>query len=292
MVSAEERYPKQHQTVRGKRMAYVEAGSGDPILFLHGNPTSSYLWRNIIPHVEGLGRCIAPDLIGMGDSDKLDPSGPDSYRYVEHRDYLDGLIAALGVSGNVTIVGHDWGGALGIDWAKRHETAVKGIAYMETIIMPMSWAGMPNEIRPVFEGFRSPAGEQMVLEENIFVERILPGAVMRGLGEAEMTVYRRPFLDPGESRRPLLTWPRQIPLDGEPAEVHAIVADYAEWLARTELAKLFVNADPGAITRGPVREFCRGFKNQREITVPGIHFVQEDAPDEIGRALADWYKTL
>ena len=292
MISTEERYPKQHQTVRGKQMAYVEAGVGDPILFLHGNPTSSYLWRNIIPHLEGQGRCIAPDLIGMGDSDKLEASGPDSYRYVEHRDYLDDLIAALGVAGNVTLVGHDWGGALGFDWAKRHEAAVKGIAYMETIVMPMSWAGMPESVRPVFEGFRSPAGEQMVLDANIFVERVLPGAVMRELGEAEMTVYRRPFLDPGESRRPLLTWPRQIPLDGEPADVHAIVADYAEWLARTELPKLFVDAEPGAIIRGPIREFCRGLKNQTEITVPGVHFVQEDAPNEIGRALADWHKTL
>ena len=292
MISTEERYPKQHQTVRGKQMAYVEAGVGDPILFLHGNPTSSYLWRNIIPHLEGQGRCIAPDLIGMGDSDKLEASGPDSYRYVEHRDYLDDLIAALGVEGNVTVVGHDWGGALGFDWAKRHEAAVNGIAYMETIVMPMRWAGMPESVRPVFEGFRSPAGELMVLGENTFVERVLPGAVMRELGAAEMTVYRRPFLDPGESRRPTLTWPRQIPLDGEPADVHAIVADYSEWLARTELPKLFVDAEPGAIIRGPIREFCRGFKNQIDITVPGIHFVQEDAPDEIGRALADWHKTL
>ena len=291
-MSAEERYPKKRAAVEGHEMAYVEVGTGDPSIFLHGNPTSSYLWRNIIPHVEALGRCIAPDLIGMGDSDKLSPSGPDSYTFVEHAAYLDALIETLGASERVVIVGHDWGGALGLHWAQRHEAAVRGIAYMETIVQTMSWEGMPQSVRPVFEGFRSPAGEKMVLEDNVFVEQMLPGAVMRELTEAEMTVYRRPYLEPGESRRPLLTWPRQIPLDGEPADVHRIVADYAAWLAATEIPKLFIDADPGAIIRGPVREFCQGLKNQTVVTVPGVHFVQEDAPDEIGTALKDWLGTL
>jgi haloalkane dehalogenase len=273
-------------------MACVERGTGDPIVFLHGNPTSSYLWRNVIPHLESLGHCIAPDLIGMGESDKLEPSGPDSYRFVEHRRYLDGLLEALGVSDRVTLVVHDWGSALGFDWANRHRAAVKGIAYMEAIVRPLAWAEWPEPIRKLFQGVRSEAGEAMVLEKNVFVERVLPGSVLRGLSEAEMTVYRRPYLEPGEARRPTLTWPRQIPLDGEPADVALIVQAYADWLSQSEVPKLFVNAEPGAILVGAQREFCRGWPNQREVTVKGSHFIQEDSPDAIGRALADWCRAL
>jgi haloalkane dehalogenase len=273
-------------------MACVERGTGDPIVFLHGNPTSSYLWRNVIPHLESLGHCIAPDLIGMGESDKLEPSGPDSYRFVEHRRYLDGLLEALGVTERVTLVVHDWGSALGFDWANRHRAAVKGIAYMEAIVRPLAWAEWPEPIRKLFQGFRSEAGEAMVLEKNVFVERVLPGSVLRGLSEAEMTVYRRPYLEPGEARRPTLTWPRQIPLDGEPADVALIVQAYADWLSQSEVPKLFVNAEPGAILVGAQREFCRGWPNQREVTVKGSHFIQEDSPDAIGRALADWCRAL
>jgi haloalkane dehalogenase len=269
-------------------MACVERGTGDPIVFLHGNPTSSYLWRNVIPHLESLGHCIAPDLIGMGESDKLEPSGPDSYRFVEHRRYLDGLLEALGVSDRVTLVVHDWGSALGFDWANRHRAAVKGIAYMEAIVRPLAWAEWPEPIRKLFQGFRSEAGEAMVLEKNVFVERVLPGSVLRGLSEAEMTVYRRPYLEPGEARRPTLTWPRQIPLDGEPADVDEIVARYAAWLAVTPLPKLFVNAEPGAILIGRQREMCRRWPNQREVTVRGSHFIQEDSADAIGQAIAAW----
>jgi len=288
MVSADERYLKSRVGVGGRQMAYVEVGEGDPIVFLHGNPTSSYLWRNVIPHLEGAGRCIAPDLIGMGDSEKLDGSRPGSYRFVEHRRYLDGLLEKLGVDSNVTLVVHDWGSALGFDWACRHRDAVKAIAYMEAIVRPMSWDEWPEMIRPLFEGLRSDAGEEMVLDKNVFVDRILPGSVLRGLEDDEMSVYRRPYVEPGESRRPTLTWPREIPLDGEPADVVEIVQAYSEWLPESPFPKLFVNADPGAILVGPQRDFCRSFQNQKEVTVAGTHFIQEDSPDEIGRAIAAW----
>lgn len=278
--------------VKGKRMAFVEAGSGDPIVFLHGNPTSSYLWRNIMPHLESQGRCLAPDLIGMGDSDKLGNSGPERYRFVEHRDYLDGCMEALDVTGNVTLVVHDWGSALGFDWARRHPDRIKGIAYMEAVVRPMEWDDFNQQARPVFEGFRSEKGEAMVLDKNIFVERVLPGSVMRGLTEAEMAIYRRPFAEPGEGRRPTLTWPRQIPLGGEPAEMVAIARDYGDWLAGSDIPKLFINAEPGAILIGPQREFCRSWPNQQEITVKGTHFIQEDSPHEIGAAISRWLAGL
>jgi len=293
MIEARERYKKKHVTVKGKSMAYVEAGNGDPIVFLHGNPTSSYLWRNVIPHVERLGRCIAPDLIGMGDSDKLDDSGPDRYRFVEHRDYLDAFYEALGVHDRVTLVVHDWGSALGFDWANRHRGAVKGIAYMEAIVEPLTWASWPEQARPMFEALRSGAGEELVLEHNTFVERILPMSILRELTDAEMDVYRRPYREPGESRRPTLTWPREIPIEGRPADVDRIVRDYAEWLPKSsDLPKLFINAEPGAILVGKQREFCRAWPNQTETTVPGAHFIQEDSPDEIGKAVAGWCEQL
>jgi len=293
VISADERHAKKRITVNGAEMAYVEVGSGDPIVFLHGNPTSSYLWRNVIPYVESAGRCIAPDLIGQGDSQKLAGSGPDRYRFVEHREYLDALLDALGVRENVTFVIHDWGSALGFDWANRHRDAVRGIAYMEGIVCPYAtWEAWPEAVRDLFRALRSPAGEEMILEKNVFVERILPGSVLRGLTEAEMAVYRRPFANPGEDRRPTLTWPRQIPIAGEPEDVVKIANDYAAWLSKSALPKLFVNADPGAILTGPARDFCRTWPNQTEVTVRGSHFIQEDSPDEIGRALADWYAGL
>ena len=292
MISADERYDKRNVEVLGSKMAYVETGNGDPIVLLHGNPTSSYLWRNVIPHLEGRWRCIAPDLIGMGGSDKLEPSGPDRYSFVEHRRYLDALLEALGVTESVTLVVHDWGSALGFDWANRHRSAMTGIAYMEAILMPLTWKQWPEAARGVFQGFRSPAGEAMVLENNVFVERVLPGSVLRKLDEKEMEIYRRPFREPGESRRPTLTWPRQIPVEGEPAEVVGIVESYGAWLASSDLPKLFVNAEPGAILTGEQREFCRSWPNQQEVTVKGIHFIQEDSPDEIGQAVARWRAAL
>jgi haloalkane dehalogenase len=289
VISSEERYAKKTIEILGSKMAYVEVGNGDPIVFLHGNPTSSYLWRNIIPHLEGVGRCIAPDLIGQGDSDKLEDSGPDRYRFVEHRRYLDALLEALAVERNVTLVVHDWGSGLGFDWANRHRDAMRGIAYMEAIVRPIaSWDEWPDAARKLFQALRSPAGEQMILEKNIFVENILPGSVLRELTAAEMAVYRRPFDEPGEGRRPTLTWPRQIPIAGEPEDVTAIARDYSAWLAEYDLPKLFVNAEPGAILTGATREFCRSWPNQTEVTVAGNHFVQEDSPDEIGQAIASW----
>ena len=277
--------------VNGLKMAYVESGAGDPIVFQHGNPTSKYLWRNIIPHAEPHGRCIALDLIGMGDSDKLPNPGAQSYTFEEHRGYFDAALDALGVTRNVTLVVHDWGSALGFDWARRHPEAVAGICYMEALVRPLSWDEWPAVARQVFQGFRSPAGEAMALEKNIFVERVLPGSVLRGLTEQEMAVYRRPYRNAGEDRRPTLTWPRQIPIDGEPPDVVAVATAYADWLAASTLPKLFVNAEPGAILTGAQREFCRQWPNQTEVTVRGSHFVQEDSPHDIGRALAAWLQS-
>ncbi len=291
MISARE-HPKKSITVKGKTMTYVEMGEGDPIVFQHGNPTSSYLWRNVMPHLQDQGRCIAIDLIGMGESDKLEDSGPDRYTLLEHREYFDAALEALEVRDNVTFVIHDWGSALGFDWANRHRGAVMGIAYMEGIVRPVSWDDWPEAARAVFQGFRSAAGEDMVLEKNIFVEKVLPGSILRDLTDEEMAVYRRPFINPGEDRRPTLTWPRQIPIEGEPAEVVELVQSYADWLAQSDVPKLFINADPGAILIGPQREFCRSWPNQTEITVAGNHFLQEDSPDEIGQAIALWRNKL
>ena len=292
MISADPRYQRKFATVNGKRMAYVDEGQGDVIIFQHGNPTSSYLWRNIMPHCEGLGRLIACDLIGMGDSEKLDHSGPDRYTYLEQRDYLFALWEQLGIGGNVIFVIHDWGSALGFDWANRNRDKVAGIAYMEAVVRPMAWADFPDNARGIFQGFRSDAGEAMVLERNIFVERVLPSAVIRDLTEAEMTIYRKPYLQPGEDRRPTLTWPRMIPIEGEPPEVCQVAEDYSAWLSTSDVPKLFINADPGSLLVGGQREFCRGWPNQTEITVKGSHFVQEDSPDEIGQAVAAFVKGI
>ncbi|MDH3703527.1 MAG: haloalkane dehalogenase [Alphaproteobacteria bacterium] len=281
-------------TVNGKRMTYLDTGGegGDTIVFQHGNPTSSYLWRNIMPHCEGLGRLVACDLIGMGGSDKLEDSGPDRYTYGEQRDYLFALWDRLALGSRVVLVLHDWGSALGFDWTRRNADRVKGIVYMESIVRPLTWDDWPENARRVFQNFRTDAGEPMILEKNVFVERVLPSSVMRPLSEAEMAVYRAPFATPGEDRRPTLTWPRQIPIDGEPADVVAVVEEYAAWLAASDLPKLFVNAEPGSILTGRQREFCRTWPNQTEVTVTGSHFIQEDSPDEIGAAISDWLATL
>ncbi len=283
-------FEKRWRDIDGVPMAYVDVGEGDPIVFLHGNPTSSYLWRNVLPHVVPLGRCIAPDLVGMGDSGKLPEPGASSYTFVEHRRYLDGLLDELGVDGGVTFVVHDWGSALGFDWANRHRDAVAGIVYMEAIVRPLRWEEWPPQARSIFEGLRSSAGEEMVLEKNLFVEAVLPASVIRTMTAEEMAEYRRPFAEPGEARRPTLTWPRQIPIDGEPADVHEIVAAYADWLATSDVPKLLVVADPGAILTGGQLEFCRRWPNQREVTVAGNHFLQEDSPDDIGLAIAAWLR--
>jgi haloalkane dehalogenase len=294
VISAAFPYKKQRRRVLGREMAYVEVGAGDPIVLLHGNPTSSYLWRNVLPHLQARGRCIAPDLIGMGDSDKLPDSGPNSYRFVEHRRYLDALLEALDVRERVILVVHDWGSALGFDWANRHREAVKGIAYMEAIVQPQDWDHWDTlNMRPVLKALRSEAGEAMVLQDNFFIEQILPKAILRPLSAEEMAQYRRPFAKPGEGRRPTLTWPRQIPIEGEPADVTAIAAAYAKWLATSRVPKLFVKAEPGLLVAdGANLDFARALPAQTEVTVAGLHFLQEDSPDEIGRAIAGWMGTL
>jgi haloalkane dehalogenase len=289
-ISPADPFTRKRLDAVGVEMAYVDAGRGDPIVFLHGNPTSSYLWRNVIPHLAPHARCLAPDLAGMGDSGKA-PDG--SYSFMDHARYLNAWFGALGlVREKVTLVVHDWGSALGFHWARRNSAAVKGLAYMEAIVQPLSWSEWNEQARPLFQALRSPAGEELILDRNIFVERILPGSVIRKLSPEEMERYRRPFAQPGECRRPMLTWPRQIPIDGEPADVVAIVKDYAGWLSHSPLPKLFINAEPGAILIGSQREFCRRWPNQQEVTVRGIHFIQEDSPDEIGAALANWYLSL
>jgi len=287
-ISAADPYVRKRVAVLDSEMAYVETGSGDPIVFLHGNPTNSYLWRNVIPHCEGLGRCLAPDLIGMGESGK-NPAG--SYRFADHARYLDAWFEAVGVE-NAVLVVHDWGGALGFHWAARNPSKVRGIVYMETIVTPASWDDWPENAKNIFQAMRSDAGEDLVLQKNIFVEGILPNAVLRDLTEDEHNHYRAPFAEPGESRRPTLTWPRQIPIDGEPGDVKAIVETSEKWLAGSDVPKLFINAEPGSILTGRVREVCRAWPNQSEVTVKGAHFIQEDSPHEIGEAVAGFVKGL
>jgi haloalkane dehalogenase len=291
-LSAQAFAAKKFADINGRRMAYIDAGEGPAIVFQHGNPTSSYLWRNVMPHCEGLGRLIACDLIGMGDSDKLEPSGPDRYRYAEQRAFLWALWDKLDLGSGIIFVLHDWGSALGFEWARKHPGRVAGIAYMEAIVTPVTWADWPENARRAFQGFRSPGGSDMILAKNMFVERILPGSVQRKMSEEEMAEYRRPFAYAGEDRRPTLSWPRQIPIEGEPADVVAVVDDYARWLATSDLPKLFINAEPGSILVGRQREVCRAWPNQTEVTVSGLHFIQEDSPDDIGRAVADFVRRV
>ena len=292
IISSEFPYQKSFKEVFGKKMAYVDKGKGDPIVFQHGNPTSSYLWRNIMPYAEKHGRIIAPDLIGMGDSDKLDNSGPDSYNFEDHSKYLYGLFDELNLD-NITFVIHDWGSALGFHWANLNHEKVKAIVYMEAITSPIaSWDDWPEAARNIFQAFRSETGEELILEKNFFVERVLTGDIYRGLSEEEMTIYRKPFLEPGESRRPTLTWPRQIPVAGEPENIVNICQNYAKFMSETEIPKLFINAEPGSILVGSQREMARSWPNQKEVTVEGGHFIQEISPHQIGEALSNFLFNL
>ncbi len=281
-ISANDPYERRHAAVLDTEIAYVDTGAGDPVVFLHGNPTSSYLWRNVIPEVEPHARCLAPDLVGMGDSG---PAPDGSYRFADHARYIDAWFDALLPTQSVTLVGHDWGSVLGFYWARRHPERVRGLVYMEAIVRPMSWEEWPEDARGIFRGMRSEKGEDLVLQRNVFVERILPSSVLRGLTEEEMDVYRRPYITE-ESRSPTLAWPRELPIDGEPEEVVRIVDDYSGWLKERDAPKLFINAEPGSILTGAQREFCRSWKNQDEVTVRGAHFLQEDSPRQIGEAVA------
>ena len=292
MLPEEKNFEKKFVQVMDYHMAYVDEGEGDPIVFLHGNPTSSYLWRNVIPHVTRLGRCIAPDLIGMGDSDKLVDSGPRSYRFIEHRRFLNGFLEALNIRENVLLVGHDWGSALAFDWAFRNPEKVRAMAYMEAIVQPLNWADWPEAAQNIFKRLKSPEGEELILKNNAFVEQILPAAIFRHLTDTEMAEYRRPFFNPGEDRRPTLTWPRELPIYGEPRDVVEIVSNYGRWMETAPMPKLFINAEPGMILTGAQREYCRSWDNQQEATVRGLHFIQEDSPAAIGEALAGFIQEI
>ncbi|XXK59850.1 haloalkane dehalogenase [Porticoccaceae bacterium nBUS_09] len=293
MISASMPYGKCFKSIKGKSIAYIDVGDGAPIVLLHGNPTSSYLWRNVVPHLEGIGRVIVPDLIGHGDSEKLpDSEGPERYSFEISYEYLAGLLDELNITEDVTLVIHDWGSALGFHWAKHHPEAVKGIAYMEAIVCPVTWDDWPESARGIFKGFRSDKGEDLVLQRNMFVEAVLPSSVIRQMGEEEMNQYRKAFIRVTD-RQPTLNWPRQIPIDGEPPHMVDLVASYGEWMASNqELPKLFINADPGSILTGKARKFCRTWPNQKEVTVAGTHFIQEDSPAEIGIAVAEWLQTI
>ncbi len=292
MISAEMPFTKQFADVDGKKIAYIDEGAGEPIVLLHGNPTSSYLWRNVVPELTGSGRVIVPDLIGQGDSEKLPASaGADRYSFEVAYNYLSGLLETLGINENVTLVIHDWGSGLGFHWAANHPDAVRGIAYMEGIVMPVTWDDWPEGARGIFKGFRSEKGEDLILNRNMFIEGVLPSSVMRGLGEAEMAHYRAAFSTP-DDRQPTLNWPRQIPIDGEPAHMVALVNSYGAFMSQAQFPKLFINADPGSILVGRQREFCRSWPNQTEVTVKGTHFIQEDSPVEIGQAVAGWMKSI
>src|SRR6266853_2141158 len=283
---------KKFLEIEGRRMAYIDEGEGAPIVFAHGNPTSSYLWRNVMPACRGLGRLIACDMIGMGDSEKLPDSGPDRYTYAEQRSFLFALWKKLGVDKDVVFVLHDAGALLGFDWTCQHPERVQGIAYMEALVQPITWADFPEDVRSLVQGCRSKDGETLVLEKNLIVENVLPGAILRRLSEDEMAAYRAPFANAGEDRRPTLTWLRQIPIEGETPEVVRVAADCGRWLADSRIPKLFINAEPGAVLTGRRREFCRTWRNQTEVTVEGIHFVQEDSPEQIGKALAAFVRSL
>lgn len=283
-TAAADELPRKTVTVLDSEMSYVDVGVGEPVIFLHGNPTSSYLWRNVIPCISPFRRCLAPDLIGMGLSGK--PRSHD-YRFVDHIRYLDAWLEAMGLTAEMTLVGHDWGGALGFDWAYRHQNAVDAIVYMETFVQPRVWDELTPSAQDFFIRVRSPEGEQMMLDKNRFVEVGLPANVLRTLSEREMAAYRAPFPD-RDSRLPTLVWPREQPIGDQPKDVVEIVNRYGAWLQRSDIPKLFINAEPGSVIVGQAREFCRTWRNQREVTVKGVHFIQEDSPDEIGAAIGEF----
>ena len=292
MIGSKPYVKHKHREVNGRRMAYIDEGEGDAIVFQPGQPASAYVWRNVMPHLEGMGRLIACDLIGMGGSEKLSPSGPDQYRYAEHREHLFALWDALNLGHRVVLVLDDWGAVLGFDWARQNSQRVQGIVHMEAIAAPLNWSDLPEHAHPLFKVLRSPEGERLVLEENLFIEKILPQAVIRQLTDEEINHYRQAFRNAGEDRRPMLSWPRSLPIEGEPADVVKVVSESAGWLAQSDVPKLFINGEPGTLARGRLREIIRRWPNQTEITVKGRKLLQEDSPDEIGTAIAHFVKRL
>jgi haloalkane dehalogenase len=287
-ISAEDNHPRCRVSVLDTEISFVDVGEGLPIVFLHGNPTSSYLWRNVIPHTLTLGRCVAPDLVGMGRSGSSPANG---YRFVDHARYLDEWFAKLNLNRRVILVLHDWGSALGFHWAHRHSNAVRAIVYMESIVRPRQWEDFPAGRDAMFRAFRSAQGEHLILDENAFIEVVMPMSILRSMSEKEMDVYREPFRE-RDSRLPMLAWPRELPIDGEPPDVVAIVNDYGAWLAGNSIPKLLIAGDPGAMLIGRAREFCETWSCQQKVTVPGIHYLQEDSPVEIGAAIAHFIKNV
>ena len=286
-------FDKSSVNIEGKKLAYIDVGEGTPIVMLHGNPTSSFLWRNIIPHLNDLGRVIVPDLIGHGDSDKLPVSmGPDRYKFENTFKYLNKLLNKLEINNDITLILHDWGSALGFYWAMKNPEKIKAICYMEAIVSPINWSDWPEQARGIFKGFRSEKGEDLILKRNMFIEAVLPSSIIRKLTKDEMDEYRKPFLNESD-RQVTLNWPRQIPIEGEPSHMFRLVSSYADWISNDgDIPKLFINADPGSILIGKQREFCRGWKNQIEVTVNGLHFIQEDSPHEIGEAISSWMRNI
>ena len=285
-------FTKKFAEVKGKQIAYIDEGKGDPIVLIHGNPTSSFLWRNVIPELTDFGRVIVPDLIGHGDSEKLNTDEwPEQYNLESAYSFVDGLLQQVNSDKNVTLVLHDWGSAIGFLWAMRHPKSVKAVAYMEAIVKPMEWTDWPETATGIFKGFRSEKGEDLILNRNLFIEAVLPGSIIRTLSNSEMDAYRAPYLKPMH-RQPMLSWPRQIPLDGSPVNVVNLVKQYGTFMLNSQIPKLFINADPGSILVGRPREFCRSWPNQKEITVTGLHFIQEDSPNEIGQAVANWIQEI
>ena len=292
MIRAKPYAELKYQPIKGKRMAFIDEGQGDAIVFQHGQPTSSYVWRNVLPHLEGMGRLVACDLIGMGASEKLGSTGPGSYRLAEHAEYLFALWDSLDLGDRVVLVLDDWGAALGFQWARLNPDRIQGIVHMEAVAIPLAWSDIPEPAHPIFEALRSPAGEKMVLEDNFFIERILPRAALRQLAEEELAHYRQPYLTAGEDRRPTLSWPRSLPLEGQPPDVVKAISDSAAWLSKSALPKLLIRGEPGTLVRDRVLEVMRRWPNQSEVTVNGSKLLQEDSPDEIGLAIADFVRRL
>ena len=283
---------KNYKEILGKQMAYLDSGEGQSIVFLHGNPASSFLWRNITPAVKDLGRIIVPDLIGMGDSEKLEGIDNPDYKYHGQYKYLSALLDSLDLGGEINLVIHDWGSAMGFQYARENPDRIKSITFMEAIVMPLTWDQWPENARNIFQLMRSEAGEEIVLEKNVFVERILLNDSANGFSDDEKAEYIRPFKNPGEDRRPTLTWPRQIPIDGSPKAVIDEVTKNGEFHKNSGIPKLFINADPGSILVGDQREFVRSWNNLKEVTVKGNHFIQEHSPKEIGDALKNFIESI